>query len=365
MAASWLKNAVFYEIYPQTFYDTNGDGIGDLQGIIEKLPYVKSLGCNAIWMNPCFDSPFKDGGYDVRDYKKVAPRYGTNEDLKNLFAAAHEKGIRILLDLVPGHTSEEHAWFVESGKEQPSEEYAHRYIWTENAFCRGDGMPFIGGEQPRDGTYIINFFKCQPALNYGWREIHEPNWQQPIDAPAPMATREALKDIMRFWMAKGADGFRVDMADSLVKNDGDEKLGTMGGWKDITSLLGDRVMLVGDDLFVTNPERVRRGIECGAANAVLIKPNQVGTLSETVEVVTTAAASGYATIMSHRSGETEDSTIADLAVALGTPFIKSGAPCRSERVAKYNRLLGIEDTLGSAAHYGTFKIKKKANAIEA
>ena len=85
MAASWLKNAVFYEIYPQTFYDTNGDGIGDLQGIIEKLPYVKSLGCNAIWMNPCFDSPFKDGGYDVRDYYQVAPRYGTNEDLVRLF----------------------------------------------------------------------------------------------------------------------------------------------------------------------------------------------------------------------------------------------------------------------------------------
>jgi enolase len=137
------------------------------------------------------------------------------------------------------------------------------------------------------------------------------------------------------------------------------------GWQTMTDRLGKKIMLVGDDLFVTNPERVRRGIECGAANAVLIKPNQVGTLSETVEVVTTAAASGYATIMSHRSGETEDSTIADLAVALGTPFIKSGAPCRSERVAKYNRLLGIEDSIGTSAHYGTFKIKKKANAIEA
>ena len=108
MAASWLKNAVFYEIYPQTFYDTNGDGIGDLQGIIEKLPYVKSLGCNAIWMNPCFDSPFKDGGYDVRNYKLVAPRYGTNDDLVRLFDEAHKLGIKILLDLVPGHTSEEH-----------------------------------------------------------------------------------------------------------------------------------------------------------------------------------------------------------------------------------------------------------------
>ncbi|MBR3964855.1 MAG: phosphopyruvate hydratase [Clostridia bacterium] len=137
------------------------------------------------------------------------------------------------------------------------------------------------------------------------------------------------------------------------------------GWQTLTDRLGKKIMLVGDDLFVTNPERVRRGIECGAANAVLIKPNQVGTLSETIEVVTTAAASAYATIMSHRSGETEDSTIADLAVALGTPFIKSGAPCRSERVAKYNRLLTIEDTLGSAAHYGSLAVKKRNGAIEA
>ena len=104
--AQWLKDAVFYEIYPQSFCDSNGDGIGDIQGIIEKLDYVKSLGCNAIWLNPCYDSPFKDAGYDVRDYKKVAARYGTNEDLKQLFSEAHNQGIRILLDLVPGHTSE-------------------------------------------------------------------------------------------------------------------------------------------------------------------------------------------------------------------------------------------------------------------
>ena len=118
MAASWLKDAVFYEIYPQTFRDSNGDGIGDLQGIIEKLPYVKSLGCNAIWMNPCFDSPFKDGGYDVRDYKKVAERYGTNEDLVCLFDEAHKLGIRILLDLVPATPARKThgSWSPESPK---------------------------------------------------------------------------------------------------------------------------------------------------------------------------------------------------------------------------------------------------------
>ena len=102
---NWLNDAVFYEIYPQSFYDSNGDGIGDIEGIIQKLDYVKELGCNAIWLNPVYDSPFMDAGYDVRDYKKVAPRYGTNGDLVRLFEAAHAKGIRILLDLVPGQIS--------------------------------------------------------------------------------------------------------------------------------------------------------------------------------------------------------------------------------------------------------------------
>ena len=109
--AKWLENAIFYEIYPQSFNDTNGDGIGDFQGIIEKLDYIKETGFNAIWMNPCFDSPFGDAGYDVRDYKKAAARYGTNDDLKRLFDECHKRGMHILLDLVPGHTSVEHEWF--------------------------------------------------------------------------------------------------------------------------------------------------------------------------------------------------------------------------------------------------------------
>ena len=234
MAASWLKNAVFYEIYPQSFYDSDGDGIGDFQGIIQKLDYVKSLGCNALWLNPCFDSPFKDAGYDVRDYKKVAPRYGTNEDLKELFDTAHSKGIRVILDLVPGHTSEEHPWFLESSKEEPNEMY-DRYVWTDGPFSRGDGMTVIGGEVQRPATYIVNFFKCQPALNYGYAKINE-SWQQPIDAPGPMATREAMKDVMRFWLDMGCDGFRVDMAGSLVKND-EGNLATMEVWKDMAGAI--------------------------------------------------------------------------------------------------------------------------------
>ena len=111
MAHEWLDKALFYEIYPQSFLDTNADGIGDFQGIIEKLDYILELGCNAIWLNPCFDSPFVDAGYDVRNYFKVAPRYGTNEDLKRLFREAHMRGMHVLLDLVPGHTSSECEWF--------------------------------------------------------------------------------------------------------------------------------------------------------------------------------------------------------------------------------------------------------------
>ena len=129
---NWLNDAVFYEIYPQSFCDTNGDGIGDIEGIISKLDYVKSLGCNAIWLNPIYDSPFMDAGYDVRNYKKVAERYGTNDDLVRLFNEAHKKGIKILLDLVPGHTSDQHEWFLEAKKAAKSE-YSNRYTTSAHS----------------------------------------------------------------------------------------------------------------------------------------------------------------------------------------------------------------------------------------
>ena len=235
MAAKWLKDTVFYEIYPQSFNDTNADGIGDFNGIIEKLDYIRSLGCNALWINPCYDSPFKDAGYDVRDYKKVAPRYGTNEDLCRLFDEAHKKGIRVLLDLVPGHTSEEHPWFRESQKIEKNE-YSDRFIWTDFCFQGANGLPYVGGESERSGCYILNFFKCQPALNYGFNKVTEP-WQKSFRDPAAIATREALKDIMRFWLSRGCDGFRVDMASSLVKNDDEKKSATSAIWKDVRRML--------------------------------------------------------------------------------------------------------------------------------
>ncbi|MCR5801398.1 MAG: glycosylase, partial [Lachnospiraceae bacterium] len=227
----WLKKAVFYEIYPQSFCDTNGDGIGDIEGIIRKLDYISRLGCNALWINPWYDSPFKDAGYDVRDYKKIAPRYGTNEDAYRLFDEAHKKGIRVLIDLVPGHTSEEHEWFKASGKSEKNE-YSERYIWTDFWIKGIPDRPYIGGECERNGVYMLNFFKCQPALNYGWKDPKE-NWMHGIDSPDAKATREAIKDVMRFWLSKGCDGFRVDMADSLVKGDDDEKSATCEVWKDL------------------------------------------------------------------------------------------------------------------------------------
>ena len=235
MAGKWLKDAVFYEIYPQSFYDTNGDGIGDIDGIIEKLDYVLSLGCNALWLNPCFDSPFRDGGYDVRDYRKVAPRYGTNSDLYRLFGEAHRRGVRVLLDLVPGHTSEEHEWFRQSQRAEPNA-YSNRYIWTDFCFRGAKDLPYIGGESERSGTYILNFFKCQPALNYGFLRPEEP-WQLPMDHPDALATREAIKDVMRFWLDHGCDGFRVDMAASLVKHDDGRKSGTSAVWRDVRAML--------------------------------------------------------------------------------------------------------------------------------
>lgn len=234
----WLKNAVFYEIYPQSFQDSNGDGIGDFNGIIEKLDYIKELGCNAIWMNPCYDSPFADAGYDVRDYRKVAARYGTMEDIVRLFEEVHKRQMHILLDLVPGHTSEQHRWFVESGKAERNE-YSDRYIWTDMWLMRADGFAYIAGECERNGTYILNFFKCQPALNYGFLHPDQP-WQKPMDDPACLATRDAIREVMCFWLDKGCDGFRVDMADSLVKHDDETKSGTCEVWRDLFGSVQDQ-----------------------------------------------------------------------------------------------------------------------------
>jgi len=220
LTPSWLEKAVFYQIYPQSFYDSNGDGIGDIPGIIAKLDYIKSLGITGCWLNPCFDSPFQDAGYDVADYYKVADRYGTNADLKRLFDEARKKGIRMLLDLVAGHTSIQHPWFKESCKPERNM-YSDYYIWTDDAWkWEVPGYKVVSGYSARNGCYITNFFYFQPALNYGFARP-DPNqpWQQAVDAPGPQLVRQELKKIMRFWLEMGASGFRVDMAFSLIKGD--------------------------------------------------------------------------------------------------------------------------------------------------
>lgn len=223
MGGEWLADAVLYEIYPQSFADSDGDGIGDLRGVIDRLDHIASLGIDAIWFNPCFVSPFADAGYDVADYVQIAPRYGTNDDLVELVERAGERGIRIILDLVVGHTSIEHEWFLTELRSDAPHPDGDRYIWRTDEPARHwaidrPGIPaWVPSPGPRRGWYLKNFFDEQPALNFGWARPDEP-WQDAIDAPGPRRNRRALREIMDFWLSRGVAGFRVDMAFSLVKD---------------------------------------------------------------------------------------------------------------------------------------------------
>lgn len=242
----WIKNAVVYDIYPCSFMDSDGNGIGDLQGIISRLDYIKSLGVSAIWMNPIYKSGWFDGGYDVIDYYTVDPRFGQNKDVKTLVEEAHKRDIKVLLDLVPGHTSDKAEWFRRSATEGPDGRYADYYIWSDKiskkdsadiakrmkeadpaTSKRGTWVP-VENAFPEDGKYTAAFFQknyypCQPALNFGYANPDpSKKWQQSPDAPGPKATRRELKNIMAYWFDyAGVDGFRVDLAGSLVKNDKD------------------------------------------------------------------------------------------------------------------------------------------------
>jgi glycosidase len=243
----WVHQAVFYQIYPQTFYDSDGDGIGDLQGIISKLDYVKSLGVNAIWINPFFESPFCDAGYDISDYYKIAPRYGTNEDARRLFDEAHKRGLKVIFDYVISYTSVEHPWFKASAR-QDTNKYTNWYIWNDNTW-KNPPMAFrdafVKGYSRRNGQYMRNFYWCQPALNFGFAKPEEP-WMLPIDHPDVMAMKAELRRVLRFWLDMGADGFRADMAGALVKNAnirGNDQFfntrdeGTRQFWKEIREMM--------------------------------------------------------------------------------------------------------------------------------
>ena len=217
---AWLQKAVFYQVYPQSYYDSNGDGVGDLPGITAKLEYIASVGCNTIWINPMFESPFGDAGYDIADFYKVAPRYGTNDDFKRLCGQAHQRGLRVCLDLVAGHTSVLSHWFQESALDWPNQ-YSNWYIWTPAGQNVSGSQPYPGQDR-RAERYLPNFFHFQPALNYGYANPKAP-WQLPTTHPACVRVREELENIMKFWLDAGADGFRVDLAASLIRNDPDHQ----------------------------------------------------------------------------------------------------------------------------------------------
>lgn len=204
----WWKNAVVYQIYPRSFKDSNGDGFGDLRGVIEKLDYLRELGIDVIWLSPVFDSPQDDNGYDISDYRKIYAGFGSNEDMEELIQKAHDREIRIVLDLVVNHTSDEHAWFVESQKSKDGQ-YSDYYIWKDpkpdgsepnnwgSCFC-GSAWEFC----EERGQYYLHFYsKKQPDLN----------WENPT-------VRREIYDLMKFWMEKGADGWRMDVIASISKD---------------------------------------------------------------------------------------------------------------------------------------------------
>lgn len=205
----WWQSAVLYQVYPRSFQDSNGDGVGDLRGIAERLPYLVELGVDALWLSPVFVSPMADFGYDISDYTAIDPLFGSLRDFDALLAAAHGLGLKVLLDLVPNHTSDRHPWFMES---RASRHSAKRdwYIWRDAT--PGGGPPNnwlseFGGSawQFDDATgqyYYHAFLTAQPDLN--WRNAQ---------------VREAIHDVMRFWLRRGVDGFRVDVIWHLIKDD--------------------------------------------------------------------------------------------------------------------------------------------------
>ncbi len=261
----WLADGVIYEIYPQSFADSNGDGVGDLRGVIDHLDYLAWLGIDTIWFNPCFASPFRDAGYDVSDYLRIAPRYGTNDDMVALVEAARDRGVRVLLDLVAGHTSIEHPWFVASS-DDPADD---RYVWSDRP-----GEDLVAGIGTRPGWYLKNFFPEQPALNFGYARLDDAEpWRQPPDAAGPQRNRAALREIIAYWLDRGVAGFRVDMAFSLVKDD-PGLIETTALWREIAAWMHDAypgsVLLPESDEARTATAGVRGGFD--ADFALVIHP---------------------------------------------------------------------------------------------
>ena len=221
----WWRHAAIYQVYPRSFADADGDGTGDVEGIRSKLPYLRDLGVDGIWISPWYPSPLHDGGYDVADYRDIHPMFGTIADAEALLADAHELGIRVIIDLVPNHTSSEHPWFVAARAAAPGSPERARYIFKPGRGPDGDEPPtnwqsvFGGPAWTRaaegDEWYLHLFDATQPDLNWENEEV-----------------RAEFDDIFRFWIDRGVDGFRIDVAHGMVKDptypDLDEAEGLLG-----------------------------------------------------------------------------------------------------------------------------------------
>ena len=210
MDKKWWKESIVYQVYPRSFCDSNGDGIGDLNGITSKLDYLKELGIDVIWLSPVYQSPNDDGGYDISDYQAIMDEFGTMDDFDRLLAEAHERGIKIVMDLVVNHSSDEHKWFIESRKslDNPYRDY---YIWRpakeDGSLPNNWGSCFSGPAWEYDKTtdmyYLHLFSKKQPDLN----------WENPV-------VRQEVYDMMNWWLEKGVDGFRMDVISLISKAPG-------------------------------------------------------------------------------------------------------------------------------------------------
>lgn len=253
-----FKDLIFYEIYPTSFFDSNNDGIGDLKGIEQKLTYIKDLGCNAIWINPFYVSPFYDGGYDVKDFYNIDPRFGTMEDFDSMLKRAHELNLKIIIDLVAGHASEENEDFLRSAEEVRNEK-SDLFIWNDCVWHYDMPYRLISGRHQRNACFMVNFFAVQPAFNFGFNNIKNPNWQMSYKDERTFLAREYIINIIRFWLDKGVDGFRVDMADSLVKED-DDKTATIEVWKYIFSKIRKDYK---DVFFVSEWSNPKQALEAG------------------------------------------------------------------------------------------------------
>ena len=207
MKKKWWKESVVYQIYPKSFKDSNGDGIGDIRGIIQKLDYLKELGVNVLWISPMLESPQDDNGYDISDYRRIYKEYGTMEDYEELLSEAHKRDIRILMDLVVNHTSDEHNWFIESRKSKDNP-YRDYYIWKDpvNGKEPNNWGGAFGGSaweyDPQTQMYYMHLFsKKQPDLNWENEKV-----------------RQEVYDMMKFWCDKGIDGFRMDVISMISKD---------------------------------------------------------------------------------------------------------------------------------------------------